>query len=697
VTGPANGALADGLLGGGEILRNAERFLTTPEEWEDYRPFAVTGNEYVALPLISPHDAGIERLNVIRMDVAGLVGFSGTRGWSFSKRQAVPQPSSGIPFMLPSLRVQGQRVEMGGKLKWQRLAHWVPRFVYEDGTLVWEGTIYAPPGEKGFVIDLRVDNAGALPLEICLGLEGCWLVCLQTIYTSRPLFIHHCVSFDRWARGPVLEARSERSLMAVAISPSERLDICHWAVQRISGHAAEEGPPKGGATEGADGGAGGPAPMEIPARPDWYIALQLGKHYRLAPGQTARLTFYCGVNKDSDGARTTAVHLNRRGREELLQSALTFLADKARTVPDPQLTGLLNLNLFFNYFYALGQTIDTEELVCLTSRSPLYYVSAAFWARDTLLWSFPALLLVDAKRAEAVLRLAFTRYLHNAGVHSLYIDGTVLYPGFELDELCAYLIALGHYLDCTGDLGILDEQVVRRAVEYLDSLFWPQRAPKSDVMLFRTFLLPSDDPAQYPYVTYDNVLAWRAFLVLAKVYDYWGLQERARRSRNTARQIKESIYEHLVARGPYGPMFAWAADLEGNFVLYDEPPGSLQLLTYYGFCSVDDPVYQNTVEWIHSKHNPYHYGEVPFPGVGCPHAEHPFVMSLFNALLSGREDLAHHALQVLRRAPFDGGVACESYDRWTGRVKTGAAFATCAGFLAYAIYQRLNQERKRNL
>ncbi len=36
---------------------------------------------------------------------------------------------------------------------------------------------------------------------------------------------------------------------------------------------------------------------------------------------------------------------------------------------------------------------------------------------------------------------------------------------------------------------------------------------------------------------------------------------------------------------------------------------------------------------------------------------------------------------------MDNGIACESINEHTGECETGAAFATCAGFLAYALYQ----------
>jgi len=43
---------------------------------------------------------------------------------------------------------------------------------------------------------------------------------------------------------------------------------------------------------------------------------------------------------------------------------------------------------------------------------------------------------------------------------------------------------------------------------------------------------------------------------------------------------------------------------------------------------------------------------------------------------------------------MDGVVACESIDEHTGQCATGAAFATCAGYLAYAIYTAFAKPRE---
>ena len=109
-----------------------------------------------------------------------------------------------------------------------------------------------------------------------------------------------------------------------------------------------------------------------------------------------------------------------------------------------------NTNLFFCIFFSIGVTLDTEEFVMVTSRSPRYYVSAAYWDRDSLLWSFPAILQADTALAKKMLLYVFGRQRRTIGVHSRFIDGTVLEPGFELDELMAPVLALERYVTATG-------------------------------------------------------------------------------------------------------------------------------------------------------------------------------------------------------------------------------------------------------
>lgn len=363
------------------------------------------------------------------------------------------------------------------------------------------------------------------------------------------------------------------------------------------------------------------------------------------------------------------------------------------------LLGTMISNLCFGFFYTAAKTIDTQEYCLLTSRSPAYYVSGAFWSRDAWLWSFPALVLLDADLARRILLSVWPRHLAAAGVHSHYLDGAVLYPGFELDQLAAPIVALGHYLDQSGDWSVVEEAPIKAGLKDWEPSL--QSWQDVDTGLYATYLDPSDDPVDYPYLTYDNVLVWKALKVLSAIYSYQGNRDKHQQLSVQAQELKAALRRHAVVNGPLGPMWAWSIDGQGNYRLYDNPPGSLQLLPFYGFCSPDDPVYLNTLAWIYSSHNPYYYPHACPPGLGGVHAANPWPLAAASALLvlagpSGEEvkTLAvepyyWQALRFFQEARMDNGLGCESVDPASGKVKTGAAFASAAGFIGYALYRAL--------
>ena len=73
--------------------------------------------------------------------------------------------------------------------------------------------------------------------------------------------------------------------------------------------------------------------------------------------------------------------------------------------------------------------------------------------------------------------------------------------------------------------------------------------------------------------------------------------------------------------------------------------------------------------------------------IGCKHAAHPWILSICNSLLSGH---ALSALDHLKDTSMDNGVACESVNEDTGECSTGAAFATCAGFLSFSLLKSMS-------
>lgn len=616
------------------IPKNSKMLMTVPTEAEEYRPYFLTGNEYISLPEIGPENGGIYSLNVIRMDSRALLEFRGAEK---------------EPLLKPTLQLNGKKVDLGNRLSWNYRRHWIPHFYLQDQEWELRGEIFTPPGYRGGLYQLSLTNKTPRPLNAVLGWEGVWDALCYTIFNQRPVNGPHRIYFDNWTQSLVLEAYSGFPLVALALAPDEgRIQSLH--LDKTS-----------------------PSPL----------AYSSATPLQLASGETGRVTLYMAVNLEGDGAGTTLVDLKRHGAEKLIHHAEKWLEEHALALPikNPHLESILNRNLFFNYFYATGRALDSSQLLALTSRSPRYYVSAAFWSRDALLWSFPGLLLVDKTAARELLLGIFERHLAAAGDHAHYLNGAVLYPGFELDQLAAYPLALRLYLEETGDEQLLQEDPVRQGIKIVLEKMRRWQDPVSE--LYGTFLDPSDDPVSYPYLIYNNVLAWCALQFMGSLQEN-KLWESEHNCALLANSLYQAINTHGIVSGPNGPIYAWAVDAQGNYQLYDNPPGSLQLLAHYGFCRKSDLVYQNTVRWIRSEHNPCFYTDAPFKEASSHHARKPWPIGAANDLLALNEG----AESFLSQITMDNSFMCETVDHQTGQASTGLAFASAAGFLAYALWQR---------
>ncbi len=491
------------------------------------------------------------------------------------------------------------------------LSDWIPVWENEHLTV----TLLAPFGERGLA--LRLEPRGGGPIQVVghlgyLGLRRFGEEKLAASFGTWP---------DAWTGSQVMEARSGRTLLALGLQ--------------------------------AD-----PAPSKA----------QWGERFALEWDQ-GPVTLYLGLALEADGARTTALHLRRLGWGALLSKTQHKLARLTSHYSGP-LPQVYRRHLIFSYFYAQAEALEGEP-VLLTSRSPHYYVSGAYWARDALLWFFPALLNADRKRAREVLRAAFRRYARWPGEHAQYLGGPPLYPGFELDQAAAYPLALARYLEAAGP----DPELLAELREPLKGVLARVAEEKHPTLpLYRTFLSPTDDPVREPYLTYDNAL-W--CVALERLAPFWPKPEALRLE---ARALRETLYRQAVRNG----RFVFSLEPGSSYTFADEPAGSLLLLPHLGFCSRQDPIWQATALWVLGEDNPHHY-KGRFPGEGSAHFPFPSGFSLANRILSGLVRPAEEALQVLEQAPLDQGYACESFDPQSGQARTGIGFATLAGFIAYAL------------
>lgn len=506
----------------------------------------------------------------------------------------------------------------------------IPGFSAERQGLLVEWQFFAPQGIRGFVVRVVLKAKAAWQGEIQLQCSPGPVH--RSLFHTRPLQAVRSVGLDSWTGCAALELSAGFGISALAL-------------------------------------AGGPGFVAAAGE----AGLSVSHGVRLDAGRYCVVEFYAALGPEQDGACLANVDMRRRAGA-LYEEHTALLRRRRVRLPDPLLEERVNLNLQFCYYFSMGYPLDGDELMLTTSKSSRYYVAGAYWARDTLLWAFPAVLRLDAALARQVLHKAFTTYHRQGANHALYLNGGCLYPGFELDQLVAPVIALERYQRKTRDTDFIERPEVQRALaEILETLEnWRDEASG----LYHTELDPSDDPASPSLLVYDNALVLAALRFL-----------NGRFANLTGRvaALEKALARHAVAETKEGPVLAWAVDPPNGPRLYDDPPGSLLLLPYYGWPAKDDPLYQNTLAFYFSRKNPFFYANGPLVGQGCEHAPAPWPMSLCNLLLvlGPRRDL----LDALRAMPMDNGVACETVRAEDGALHTGAAFATFAGFYANALLE----------
>jgi uncharacterized protein len=388
-----------------------DRILTVPAELDGSEPVLPTANEWVALPDMGPATGAVRSATLLHEAAAGLVAFRGT------------------PLSRPHCEVDGTPVAEGGWAHDLLAAH-IPRHTATAGGCDLTLTTFCPPDHKGFVQVLEAVNSGPHAATVDLALEGRFVDTDLHVFTPRAVSGPQRCAWDDWTRALVWEA-------------SAGLPIGALAVRALDGAppGTEPDPPPVAGPELAwshrHRGRCSPA-----SAPSWCCAGAWGAR-RTAPG-----------SRRSTSPARAGVRCSRR--------PAAAAGPLGPPLPDrPELEDVRNRNRLFCLAFAAGRTIDTERLVLVTSRSPRYYVSAAHWSRDSLLWAFPSVLAADLELAADWLRAAFHLYTRNVGRHALYLDGVVLYDGFELDQVAAFHLALDAFLEAGGDVRLLEEPAVR--------------------------------------------------------------------------------------------------------------------------------------------------------------------------------------------------------------------------------------------
>jgi hypothetical protein len=601
-----------------------------------------TGNDWIALPSIRTSDGALQNFNVISTRYRGLLEVAGV---------------ADRPLMAPFVEIAGARRPLAN-LQWSLRDYWIPTGTMEaDGVRV-RLTYAAPPTSRAAIVRFQLTNLRSAPVRVAPGMELDWGRTNRVTYSPELL-------------------GGSRTMSPTPVDTDMEIFKYNTDDTQMAWGFAYVGS-QGTLHTGTDN-----------------PGLTASHEAELAPGQTLDVHFLMGAGLDEYSAAYAMRVLNKRIDRYSLDGVIDEAANDAhrrtRTTGDPELDRIMNRNLLFTTYYAWGRAIDTEQFTGMTSRSNRYYVSAAYWDRDALLWSFPGLLDSDVGRAREALDYALGTQARNIGIHSRFIDGVVLEDGFELDELVAPIIALASYLDKTHDMAMLDRH--RAIVATLLERLRAERDPATG--LYSTFQDAQDEYLRKPFSIYDNVLTWRALGDLAAMAAREHRPREAASLKSEAARLKAAIYRYGVldgAEGAGGPIFAANVNATGGDFI-DVPPGSLMKLPALGFISEDDALFRRTYAWLHSAHNAYGYADQPY---GLPGSYRlPFTTSWEVAdhlrLKAGRAK----ALMILKHSPWDGGIITEGVKPDSGVPdRQGLAFATAAGYVAHTICEQYCIDRK---
>jgi hypothetical protein len=580
-------------------------------------PWRLTGNHWLAVPCIHPVDGSIHALGMLHRGARAAIEFAG--GADFV--------AGGGPALLrPAVRIDGEAFAVGSEpLAWDQSVEWVPSFstTVRDGMFAVRGTIFAPAGRDadvpGVIYVLSIANQTRAPARVELSVEG------------------------------TLGHRQQRVRTPSAFADAHRVVAGAGDTVLLDGSAV---PGPAALAIGADGvpvvecDTDGPAPR---------FALRCAGD--IAAGGTFEAAFYVAAAPERDGAAATVQAMRRRGWRALLASTVEALRSLEQTTGNAALDRVVNRNLLFAYFYAVGRAVDDARFYLVRTRAPWNGRGVTVRDWDALTWTVPAVQLADAALArELILRAC---EVHGAapgsGIH--YMDGALFEPGFSLEGVAAFAWATERYIRETGDDQIVEEPVLADTLyASADDLAARRHA---EIPLYGSEVYPSGAPVPYPYTLHGNAVAALALDVFRRTLD----AETAKEIQDPS-AVRAAILRHFTTDADGKSVLAAAADLRGNVDRHDDPVASVLWLPLYETLDRQESVYRRTVK------------------ASAANQETPSLVQ-WCARLVGPD--AASALAWLREAPLDNGVAAELLDADGAAVGNGGD-ASLSGLLAYSVW-----------
>lgn len=570
-------------------------------------PWQVTGNHWISLPCIHPADGAVHAVGVLHRGARGAIEFAGGEGFL---------EGAATPLLRPVITVDGVRRAIASDgVVWERALNWLPTFTAKLDDLVLRGTVFAPYGRDGdiagFVYAIAIENRGARPAQVTVAMEG--------TLGHRQLRVRTPAAFDDAHRVTmvepemvVLEGSALPGLVALACTSDQGVEL------DISDDTA---------------------------------SFALTRRVEVGPDGRADIAFYVAAGPERDGARATANVMRRRGWRDLLTVTREALQSIEQGTGHESVDALINRNLLFAYFYAVGRALDDAHYYMVRSRAPWSPVGVTVRDWEALCWTLPAVQLADSGLARELLLRACEVHGYAPGRGVNYLDGTLFEPGFTLEGAAAYAVAVDRYIRDTNDDRVVEEPAVADALYGASDDIADRRDATHP--LYTTEVTPSGKPSPMPFTIHGNAIVATALEVLRRTLD----EETARTLEDPA-AVRAAIRRHFIAGTAGAQGFAHAVDLKGGTVLEDDADSSALWIPYWEAVERTDSTYRRTAKRI-----------------GAPRTH--LVQEI--ARLLGPDSSA--ALDWLRRAPLDLGFAAARVDE-EGRGVGGGGDAALSGLLA---------------
>jgi hypothetical protein len=580
----------------------------------------LTGNHWLAVPCIHPSDGAIHAVGMIHRGARAAIEFAG--GPDFID-------GGGVPLLRPTLRVDGEIQPLGAAgMTWEQAVGWMPTFTttVAGGAFVVRGTVFAPVGRDadvpGAVYVIRVANQTDASAKLELSLEGTLGHRQQRVRTPNAFADAH----------RVVVGVGDTVLLDGSALPGPAALAVAADVASVTAVVAID--------------AEGSAPR---------FALRCASE--VVAGATFETAFYIAAAPERDGAGATVLAMRRRGWRALLASTVEALRALEQTTGNAELDRMVNRNLLFAYFYAVGRAVDDARFYLVRTRAPWNGRGVTVRDWDALTWTVPAVQLADAALArELILRACEVHGdAPGSGVH--YLDGALFEPGFSLEGVAAFAWAAERYIRETGDDQIVEEPVLADTLYASADDLAARRHP--EIPLYGSEVYPSGTPVPYPYTLHGNAVAALALDVFRRTLDA-----------ETAKEVQEpsavraAILRHFTTDAEGKSVLAAAADLKGAVDRHDDPVASALWLPLYETLDRQESVYRRTVKASSSG------GEALSLVQRC-------------ARLVGPD--AASALAWLRQARLDNGLAAELLDA-DGLAVGNGGDASLSGLLAYSAW-----------